>query len=50
MELIDFVHWFQQHSILFMTAMFVAIVAIVYWPGRKSKVESNGLIPFREER
>ncbi|HEY0438188.1 MAG TPA: hypothetical protein VGC92_16220 [Phenylobacterium sp.] len=50
MELIGFIHWMQQHMILLMMAIFVVIATAVYWPGRRARIERNGLIPFLEDR
>ena len=30
--------------------LFVAIVAWIYWPGRKEKLEAHGRIPFKDDK
>ena len=34
---------------LWLMVIFIAIVAWVYWPGRKKKLEDLGRIPFKDE-
>jgi cbb3-type cytochrome oxidase subunit 3 len=42
--------WLQQHSILFMVAVFVMILVTTFWPGRKARFERDGRIPFQDDR
>ena len=42
--------WLQQHSILFMVAVFVMIVVTTFWPGRKARFERDGRIPLQDDR
>jgi cbb3-type cytochrome oxidase subunit 3 len=41
--------WVQHYSVVAMTAVFVAIVVSTYWPGRKTKIEQQGRIPFKDD-
>jgi cbb3-type cytochrome oxidase subunit 3 len=50
MGILQLVNWAQQHSVLLMLAIFLVIFATTYWPGRKERVERNGLIPFKDDR
>ena len=34
---------------LWLLILFVGIVAWVFWPGRKKKLEEHGKIPFKDE-
>jgi cbb3-type cytochrome oxidase subunit 3 len=43
------VHWIEHYSVVFMTAVFVVIVASTYWPGRKARIEQQGRIPFGDD-
>jgi cbb3-type cytochrome oxidase subunit 3 len=43
-------HWLEHYSVVWMMAVFVAIVAVTYWPGRKKKIEQQGRIPFEDDR
>ena len=42
--------WVQQHWILPVFIVFMAIVLTTYWPGRKSRIERHGRIPFEDDR
>jgi cbb3-type cytochrome oxidase subunit 3 len=50
MEPMHLLLWLRDHSVLLMLAVFVAIFAATYWPGRKREIERHGLIPFEDER
>jgi cbb3-type cytochrome oxidase subunit 3 len=41
--------WLEHYSVVLMVVVFVAIVAATYWPGRKSKIEQQGRIPFKDD-
>ena len=41
--------WLEHYSVVLMTIVFIAIVAATYWPGRKSKIEQQGQIPFKDD-
>jgi cbb3-type cytochrome oxidase subunit 3 len=43
------VHWLEHYSVVIMTLIFIAIVAYTYWPGRKTKIEQQGRIPFEDD-
>jgi cbb3-type cytochrome oxidase subunit 3 len=45
----NMVHFFTHYSVVLMTVVFVAIVAITYWPGRKAKIEQQGRIPLEDD-
>ena len=40
--------WLEHYSVVLMTVVFIGIVAATYWPGRKSKIEKHGRIPFED--
>lgn len=50
MQIMPLIQWMQHHSIVLMVAIFVVIVAMTYWPGRKSWVERHGSIPLEDDR
>ncbi len=39
----------KQFWVLWSMALFVGIVAWVYWPSRRQEMEDNARIPFRDE-
>ena len=39
----------KQFWVVWLIALFCGIVAYVYWPSRKRKMEDNANIPFRDE-
>jgi cbb3-type cytochrome oxidase subunit 3 len=41
--------WLQHYSVMVMTVLFVVIVATVYWPSRKAKIEQQGRIPLEDD-
>jgi len=43
------VEWMSHYTIVVMFALFVALVAATYWPGRKSRIEAMGRIPFKDD-
>jgi cbb3-type cytochrome oxidase subunit 3 len=43
------VQWLSHYSVVWMTAVFIGIVAATYWPGRKSSIEKQGRIPFGDD-
>jgi cbb3-type cytochrome oxidase subunit 3 len=43
------VHWLSHYSVVFMTLVFVVIVASTFWPGRKASIEQQGQIPFKDD-
>jgi cbb3-type cytochrome oxidase subunit 3 len=44
------IQWLQHNSILLMFSVFVLILAVTYWPGRKAGIERNGRIPLDDGR
>ena len=36
-------------NLVIMTLVFVGIVVSTYWPGRKTKIEQQGRIPFEDD-
>jgi cbb3-type cytochrome oxidase subunit 3 len=43
------VQWLEHYFVVIMTVVFVAIVVSTYWPGRKTKIEQQGRIPFEDD-
>ena len=43
------IQWLGHYSVVLMTVMFLVIVVATYWPGRKSKIEQQGRIPFEDD-
>jgi cbb3-type cytochrome oxidase subunit 3 len=41
--------WLEHYSVVFMFLVFIGIVAVTYWPGRKAKIEQQGRIPFEDD-
>ena len=41
--------WLEHYSIVLMFLVFILIVAVTYWPGRKKSIEQQGLIPFKDD-
>lgn len=41
--------WLEHYSIVPMMLVFVLIVVITYWPGRKKSIERQGQIPFKDD-
>ncbi len=50
MEIMPIIQWLQHHSILWMFAVFLLIVAITFWPGRQTRFERDGHIPLEDDR
>lgn len=42
--------WVLAHSVLFVGAVFLTLVASVYWPGRRARFERDAMIPFRDDK
>jgi cytochrome c oxidase cbb3-type subunit IV len=42
--------WVASFWLLWLAIIFVAIVAWVFWPGRKTKLERHGEIPLRDDQ
>jgi cbb3-type cytochrome oxidase subunit 3 len=41
--------WLEHYLVVIMFVVFVGIVVSTYWPGRKSKIEQQGRIPFEDD-
>jgi cbb3-type cytochrome oxidase subunit 3 len=41
--------WLEHYLVVIMTVVFVGIVVSTYWPGRKTKIERQGRIPFEDD-
>lgn len=39
----------EHYLVVVLTVLFVGIVAVTYWPGRKAKIEQQGRIPFEDD-
>jgi len=48
-EIISAMPWLSHYSVVFMTALFLVIVAGTYWPGQKSRIEGRGRIPLKDD-
>jgi cbb3-type cytochrome oxidase subunit 3 len=42
-------HWLEHYIVVIMTVVVVTIIVTTYWPGRKSRIEQLGLIPFKDD-
>jgi cbb3-type cytochrome oxidase subunit 3 len=38
----------EHYLVVVLAVLFVGIVAVTYWPGRKAKIEKQGRIPFED--
>lgn len=45
----EFLAFLKSLWLLWCVLLFVGIVAWVYWPSRKSRLEAHGRIPFKDE-
>jgi cbb3-type cytochrome oxidase subunit 3 len=50
MNLQAILHWLQQYSIVPVFVVFVALLVITYWPGRRKRFERDARIPFDDDR
>jgi cbb3-type cytochrome oxidase subunit 3 len=41
--------WLEHYLVVIMAVVFVGIVVATYWPGRKTKIEQQGRIPFEDD-
>jgi cbb3-type cytochrome oxidase subunit 3 len=48
-DLLPFVLWLQHHSVLFVFAVFVLLMASIYWPGRRRRFEDDARIPLEDD-
>jgi len=47
--LISIMPLLEHYSVVVMTLLFIGIVAVTYWPSRKSKIEEQGRIPLEDD-
>jgi cbb3-type cytochrome oxidase subunit 3 len=40
--------WLEHYLVVIMAVLFAGIVIATYWPGRKTKIEQQGRIPFED--
>ena len=43
------IQWLEHYSVVIMTVVFVGIVVVTYWPGRKTEIEQQGRIPLGDD-
>jgi cbb3-type cytochrome oxidase subunit 3 len=43
------IQWLGHYSVVPMTLVFVLIVVATYWPSRKTEIEQQGRIPFKDD-
>ncbi|MCC6719695.1 MAG: CcoQ/FixQ family Cbb3-type cytochrome c oxidase assembly chaperone [Acetobacteraceae bacterium] len=48
--MITILHWLLDHSVAFVGLAFLALVASVYWPGRKERFQRDAMIPFQDDK
>jgi cbb3-type cytochrome oxidase subunit 3 len=48
-DFLPLIHWLDHYMIIVLMLMFVAIVVLTYWPGRKKNLEQQGQIPFKDD-
>jgi cbb3-type cytochrome oxidase subunit 3 len=48
-DFVQIILWLRAHSVIPMMLVFLVIACAAYWPGRRNKIEDNGMIPFRDE-
>ena len=41
--------WLQHHSVLFMSAVFLMLMAVTFWPGRKPRFDRDARIPLDDD-
>ena len=41
--------WLEHYLVVILVVVFVAIVVYTYWPNRKTKIEQQGRIPFKDD-
>ncbi len=49
-DFMSLILWLQHHSVVLVFAVFVMLVASIYWPGRKSRFERDSRLIFDDER
>ena len=46
----DALGWLRSLWLVWLVLLFVGIVAYVFWPGRRRRMESHGRIPLEDDR
>jgi cytochrome c oxidase cbb3-type subunit 4 len=46
----DALIWLRSLWLLWLALLFAGIVAYVFWPGRRRRLESHGRIPMEDDR
>lgn len=46
----DTLMWLVAHSVLLVVAVFLMLVVVTYWPGRKARFQHDAMIPLRDDR
>ncbi len=41
--------WLEHYLVVVLFFVFIGIVAVTYWPGRKAQIEQQGRIPFEDD-
>jgi cbb3-type cytochrome oxidase subunit 3 len=44
------IQFLRDYSIVFMMGTFVVLMALTFWPGRRSRFERDGQIPLQDDR
>jgi cbb3-type cytochrome oxidase subunit 3 len=50
MTVMDILLWLASHAIVGVVAVFLLLMASVYWPGRRARFERDAMIPLRDDR
>ena len=50
MDIMPILLWMQHHSILWMFVVFLLIVAVTFWPGRRRTFDQISRIPLEDDR
>ena len=48
-SIMAFILWLQHHSVVFVSVVFVLLVASVYWPGRRRRFDDDARIPLEDD-
>jgi cbb3-type cytochrome oxidase subunit 3 len=49
MAFLHHMQWLSHYSVAVMMAVFLLIIGLTYWPSRKSGLERQGRIPFKDD-
>ncbi len=44
------IQWLRDYSIVFMGITFLILLALTFWPGRRSRFERDSNIPLQDDR